>query len=326
MRTPNGQGEIGDNRDRFIPFPASKSPFHQQLYEFVGKWMGLALRTKNLISLNFPALVWKQLTNDPVTESDVTAIDSLSFQLLDTIRQLENTNPPPDLFDRKMAEIKFTAYGSDKKMRPLCEGGDNMTLTWANRHQFIALFKKFRLNEFSVQCAAIKRGLATVVPVSLLSLFSWKELEAQVCGRGITIEQVDLLEKMTSYSGCSASDAHIRLFWEMYRNRFTDEQRALWLVFVWGRSRLPLTEADFERKFTISSHSRSSANQDTLFPIGHTCGFSVEMPKYSNTESMYGKITWAINYSNEIDADGGSANMSNTLSFADDDDGEPSLF
>jgi hypothetical protein len=49
------------------------------------------------------------------------------------------------------------------------------------------------------------------------------------------------------------------------------------------------------------------------------------MPKYTDPVKMEEKIKWAINYSNEIDADGGSASMSNTLQFADDDDGA-SLF
>ncbi len=103
---------------------------------------GLSLRTKNLISLNFPAIVWKQLTNDVVTEADVTAIDSLSFQVLDSIRQVEATNPSPELFDRKMQDITFTIYGSDKKLRPLIEGGEKITLTWANRHQFVREYVK----------------------------------------------------------------------------------------------------------------------------------------------------------------------------------------
>src|SRR4051812_12314659 len=33
-----------------------------------------------------------------------------------------------------------------------------------------------RLEEFKPQCAAMRRGLATVVPYAVLSLFTWEEL------------------------------------------------------------------------------------------------------------------------------------------------------
>ncbi len=44
------------------------------------------------------------------------------------------------------------------------------------------------MHEFDQQCAAMLRGLATVVPVQLLKLFSWQELETQVCGRGVDLQ------------------------------------------------------------------------------------------------------------------------------------------
>jgi hypothetical protein len=51
MKTPNGQGEIGDNRDRFVPLPSSTSPFHLQLYEFVGKWMYVVVAARSRSAL-----------------------------------------------------------------------------------------------------------------------------------------------------------------------------------------------------------------------------------------------------------------------------------
>jgi hypothetical protein len=38
----------------------------------------------------------------------------------------------------------------------------------------------FRLGEFKQQVEAIKRGLATIVPLRLLPLFTWQELEMMV--------------------------------------------------------------------------------------------------------------------------------------------------
>ena len=109
---------------------------------------------------------------------------------------------------------------------------------------------------------------------------------------------------MTDYSGCSKTDPHIKFFWKILRERFNNEQRVKFLIFVWGRSRLPVTEDDFEKKFTINMH-HSSGSADMYFPIAHTCFFSVDMPAYSSLDVMYQKLLWAMNNCTSIDADGG---------------------
>ena len=174
-------------------------------------------------------------------------------------------------------------------------------MTYENRKQFMQAVRKvccnqqsvrasdcllwqYRLTEFDDQCAAIRRGLATVVPISVLSVFTWQELQLEVCGQAAV--DVDLLERNTSYVLRSASrllhgatpslcrygsdmrstDPAVRFFWTMMRTKFTDEERSKFLRFVWfaiscfairvtcdchavrGRSRLPLADEDFERK------------------------------------------------------------------------------
>lgn len=58
-----------------------------------------------------------------------------------------------------------------------------------NRQEFVSLVENYRLNEFKTQVESIRRGLATIVPIVLLPLFTWQELELMVCGkREIDIE------------------------------------------------------------------------------------------------------------------------------------------
>lgn len=38
---------------------------------------------------------------------------------------------------------------------------------WENRHEYVALVEKYRLNEVKLQVDAIRRGLATIVPIQL---------------------------------------------------------------------------------------------------------------------------------------------------------------
>eukprot|EP00466_Bigelowiella_natans_P001843 jgi/Bigna1/49812/estExt_Genewise1.C_570015 len=164
----------------------------------------------------------------------------------------------------------------------------------------------------------MRRGLACVVPYALLSLFTWNELEAQVCGRSQM--NVDLLQKMTKYNGCSPSDRHIQYFWQIMRNRFDEFEKAKFLKFVWGRARLPVRAADFQTHFTINQLAASARNPDAFMPIGHTCFFSVDMPAYTNLDIMHKRLLYAITHCEAIDADYGPRSIQAVQDEDSDDD------
>ena len=86
----------------------------------------------------------------------------------------------------------FTGYLSCGREIELVPGGKNVPLTFQNRKIFASLLMRSRLSEARVQMAAVRRGLAQVVPMAqLLRLFTWKELESMVCG-----EKTVILTKM----------------------------------------------------------------------------------------------------------------------------------
>jgi hypothetical protein len=92
---------------------------------------------------------------------------------------------------------------------------------------------RFRVSEFKLQFEALRRGLATVVPHSLLSAYTWDELERKVVG---TDFDVDLLQRMTEYRQTSETEPHVKFFWQMMREIFGAEERAKFLTFGTQRS------------------------------------------------------------------------------------------
>lgn len=62
-------------------------------------------------------------------------------------------------------------------------GGGDIPVTWHNRMEFASLVEQYRLSEFQEQTDAIIRGISCIVPLPLLCLFSWQEIEYRVCGR-----------------------------------------------------------------------------------------------------------------------------------------------
>ena len=92
----------------------------------------------------------------------------------------------------------------------------------------------------------------------------------------------------------------IKNFWKAMSN-FTNEERMLYLKFVWGRSRLPLSAEGFDSKHKIARDY--SNNPNNHLPLSHTCFFTIDIPSYSTYEILYNKILYAIRFCNEIDTD-----------------------
>ena len=83
----------------------------------------------------------------------------------------------------------------------------------------------------------IDRGLATQIPRHFLKLFTAAELKIIVTGRSDI--NVALLKENTKYEQYKETDPTICYFWNVIE-KFSDEEKELYLKFVWGRSRLPL--------------------------------------------------------------------------------------
>jgi len=325
VRTPNGRMDAGRNRDSFVPRTSSKGLLHQALYEFLGRFFGLAIRTRFLLSFNFPSILWKPLVGSTVNDADVKAIDKTALNAIEPIQALIAQGVKQEDFDAQFKPITFTFCQCDGKVVPLVKGGNRMSVTSANYKQFIDKLRQARLEEFSFHCRAIRRGLGQVVPLATLSLFTWKELEMLVCGQGVTKKQMPSLKRMTAYSGCNASDQHVKHFWKMMEDVFDDSQRAKFISFTWGRSRLPQSEKDYEQKFKIASHNASEASDDpdSFFPLAHTCFFQIDLPRYSSVEAMTRRVLWAMESCATIDEDSYSSTTGPHLQdLADDEAGE----
>ena len=140
--------------------------------------------------------------------------------------------------------------------------------------------------------------MASIVPQKLLTLFTWHELETAVCGRPEV--DVELLREMSAYHGCRSDDVHVKYLWEILRS-FSHEQRASFLRFVWGRSRLPLTHAEWPCKFVVQAFHNTPA--DSFLPVSHTCFFTLDLPAYSSVELMRSKLLYAMDNCQAIDTD-----------------------
>lgn len=310
----DGQQSSGfENWHLWIPNTSSVTPYQLRMYAFVGKLMGIAIRAKHLLNLDIPPLIWKLLVGQTPLEADVAAIDT---GFVNNLRQLRGLKPlgqkggsddwqplDQDGFEALEMNWEVTSWLPGQSV-PLIENGSQTPLKWEERFDYCEKALQYRLNAFAPQIEAIRKGMAAIIPIALLPLFTWQELELQVCGKREL--DLDLLKRNTSYVyGVSKDDPHVALHWQMLEN-FSPREQELFLRFVWGRGRLPIDDASFTQKYQIMSFSggRGGKDENFLLPKSHTCFFQLELPRYRTLDQMTKMIRVAIENCVSIDDDG----------------------
>jgi len=150
---------------------------------------------------------------------------------------------------------------------------------------------EMRLQEAKQQIEHLRLGLATVVALDCLALWTWRYLEERVCG--IATVDVGLLRKYARYDGIASDSPEVRYLWEMLEEMSQSDLRAF-LHFVWGRSRLPPNGSPkWAEGFKIISQN-SGSDPDQWLPTAHTCFFQLDLPAYTSKEICKQRILFAI--------------------------------
>lgn len=106
----------------------------------------------------------------------------------------------------------------------------------------------------------------------------------------------------TNFAGVEVDAPLVAWFWEVMEE-LSQEERGLFLRFVWGRTRLPRTIADFRgRDFVLQVLDKYSP-ADHFLPESYTCFFLLKMPRYSCKLVLKEKLRYAIYFCKSIDTD-----------------------
>ncbi|XP_054721916.1 E3 ubiquitin-protein ligase HERC2-like [Uloborus diversus] len=291
IQTPNGRDDTGTSKDCFLLNPTAKSTLHMDMFRFLGMLMGIAMRTGSPLSLNLAEPVWKQLTGMALTSADLTEVDKDYVPGLVSIRYMEPENI-------KKIDLPFSTHNSVGSEVPL--SSKYSYITPENRLEYIRLALNYRLHEFDEQVAAVRDGMSKVVPVPLLSLFTGSELETMVCGSPEI--PIQLLKAVATYKGIEPDAPLVTWFWEVMEE-FNNTERSLFLRFVWGRTRLPRTIADFRGRDFVLQVMEKYNPPDHFLPESYTCFFLLKMPKYSCKFVLREKLKCAIHFCKSIDTD-----------------------
>ncbi|KAL5011340.1 hypothetical protein ScPMuIL_009891 [Solemya velum] len=289
--TPNGRDESGANRDCFLLNPMLKTLSHQNMFRFLGILFGIAIRSGSPLSVSIAEPVWKQLAGMPLTISDLTEVDKDFVPGLMCIKEMDDEG-------LRTADMPFSVPSATGQEVHL--GSKYSRITPDNKADYIRLAMNYRFHEFDEQVKWVREGMAKVIPVPLLSLFTGLELETMVCGSPDI--PLNLLKSVATYKGIDATAPLVVWFWEVMEE-FSTAERSLFLRFVWGRTRLPRTIADFRgRDFVLQVLDKYNP-PDHFLPESYTCFFLLKMPRYSCKIVLREKLKYAIHFCKSIDTD-----------------------
>lgn len=300
-----------------------RTPRLLQLYKFLGRLIGIAIRCQVIAPWSLSRVTWKALVGEALQEEDLAHIDPDAHALLRSVRCQLPANASTSRDTSRgheghesqssgpswpgQAEEDFD--GIDRMGR---EGGAMMQLRPGESQAIVKADEialhlqavvQARIHEGDRAMFAVRDGLASVLPRALLPLLTWEEMRMIACGRAQV--DIDLLEANTEYDDdLSASDEHIQSFWRVLRG-FDHYDRSQFLRFVWARSRLPTKAAHFHQKFKIHNATDEGAkeNPDLYLPKAHTCFFSINLPRYTSDAIMAQKLTYTMYNCIEMDAD-----------------------
>ncbi|KAL4132957.1 hypothetical protein PRIC2_003286 [Phytophthora ramorum] len=303
---PNRRSGTGSNQDKFLLNPScgtallANGPMALDLHRFLGKLIGTAVRHGLQMGLDLPALVWRPLAGLEVSRAHLESVDVATTNNLSRVEELSTETEEAE---EVLGYLTLSTTLSDGAEVLLVPQGEKMPVTLANRELYVQLVEKTRLTESSQQLAALKDGLASVLPMELAPLFTPRELEVLICGRREV--DVDLLRQCTEYSeGADEAMPHVQHFWEVLRE-MTSEERTSFLRFVWARSRMPNSAKDFPMNFKVqAAHDPGAVGQPDLYlPHAQTCFFALRLPAYTSKETLRTKLLYAIQNSPNMDAD-----------------------
>lgn len=263
------------------------NPEHLNYFKFIGRVVGLAIFHRRFLDAFFVGALYKMMLNKKVVLQDMEGVDAEFYRSLKWI--LEN-----DITD--VLDLTFSAeddkFGEIVEI-DLKEGGKDIEVTEENKHEYVELITEWRISKrVEEQFKAFRTGFNELIPQELINVFDERELELLIGG----LSEIDIEDwkKHTDYRGYTETDQAIQWFWKCIKE-WDSEQKARLLQFTTGTSRIPvngfkdLQGSDGPRRFTIEK--AGEANQ---LPKSHTCFNRVDLPPYTDYESLKQKLTLAV--------------------------------
>ncbi len=288
----------------------ASSVYGREVFAFVGRLAGMAMRHGINLPLAFVPHVLKQLIRSPLQRKDAARANSRVS--LEQLLPLGFTAVPPPsdptataAFNEALvqAERKFNVEVAPGVYKDLVRCGSQVQVDAGNFELFVGLAQAATLMYARDQVASLAQGMSAVVPFDLMPIWSPSEFN-QLLG-GEEDVSVASLQSISEYTdGLTGDEEHIQWLWEVLESGRPSD-RIAFLRFVAARSRLPSSVQYLPTGLTISSPSQEdgAGPQQLPLPEAKTCFVTLSIPRYTSKEELESKLMLAIHHSPNMDAD-----------------------
>uniref|UniRef100_A0A7N4NXF3 HECT and RLD domain containing E3 ubiquitin protein ligase 4 n=1 Tax=Sarcophilus harrisii TaxID=9305 RepID=A0A7N4NXF3_SARHA len=186
-------------------------------------------------------------------------------------------------------KITVENFGTTE-VKDLIPNGADTTVSKQNRQEFVDSYVDYIFNKSVASLFdAFHEGFHKVCGGKVLQLFHPNELQAMVIGN--TNYDWKELEKNTEYKGeYWAEHPTIKIFWEVF-HELPLEKKKQFLLFLTGSDRIPILGMK-SLKLVI----QSTGGGEAYLPVSHTCFNLLDLPKYTEKETLRSKLIQAIDH------------------------------
>ncbi|PVF96727.1 putative ubiquitin-protein ligase [Serendipita vermifera] len=276
-----------DNYTLQISPASGVNPEHLNYFKFIGRVVGLAIFHRRFLDAYFISSLYKMILHKKIALSDLEGVDAELHRSMSWTLENDITDVIEETFS--VQEERFGELVTIE-LKP---GGADVPVTEENKAEFVDLMVEYRITKrVQEQYTAFMEGFNELIPQELINVFDERELELLI--GGISEIDVDDWAKFTDYRGYSTDDQVIKWFWQCIRS-WPPERKSRLLQFVTGTSRIPvngfkdLQGSDGPRRFTIEK-----SGDPSQLPKSHTCFNRIDLPPYTDYESLEQKLTLAV--------------------------------
>lgn len=279
-----------DNTHTYQPNSSSSvNKEHLTYFKFVGQIFGKAIVDGQLLDAHFTRSFYKHMLQLPITYHDIEAIDPEYYRNL--VAMLEH---PLEVLGLELSfSVEHFEFGQ-LKTTDLKPNGRSILVNDTNKMEYLKLVTHHKMTTgIQTQIDAFLSGFHELVSPKLISIFNEKELELLISG---TPEiDIDDLKAHTNYTHYKSSDAIISWFWEALYS-FTQEERALFVQFVTGTSKVPLEGFNALEGMRGPQHfniHKAFISASSL-PTAHTCFNQLDLPEYESSTQLKERLLLAL--------------------------------
>ena len=209
-------------------------------FKTLGILVGLAVSNSMLLPIRFPLLLYKKILGLNVTLDDLDEIDSDLVNGLKNLMALAENGTDISELDMRF-EATRDNFGTPETV-PLIPNGSEIVVNNKNIDKYVNKYLNWIVND-SIKTQFnnfIKGFFDSLGPIrNILDIFFPEDLDILISGK--EVYNWEEFKQSTTYSdGYDENSETIQLFWKIFFDYFTQEQKIDFLMFVTGSKRVPI--------------------------------------------------------------------------------------